>query len=533
MSKKETQNTEQKQEKMITSYDRKMQRREEQKKKEQREKRIMTAVGIVIVAALVCLIASFPIRTLMATRGTFIKVGGENVTRVEFDYAYNIARNNYLAQYGTYMSYFGLDLSGDLSTQMYSETLTWQDYFEQLAVENLISNKALKDQVEAAGFTYDTTEEYADFEESVENAASEAGLTTRDYVRQLYGSYATLSRISDFVKEAMVINQYYEQVAEERAPSEEEIQSYYEENTDSYDSVDYRIVTIEAQLPTETDAAQESTADETGTEEEYEPSEAEIAAAMEEAQALAQEAQETVAQDGELQENVQRASANSLIRDWLFDASREAGDTTIIEDADNNRYFVLAFEERYLDETPSVDVRVLITQEEDGQALLDEWASGEATEETFGALCEQYSTDTSTSGNGGLYEGITQGGLPDDLDQWLFEEGRAAGDTVSITSEDDGYTYVMYYVGQNDPAWKLSVRSTLLSETMTAYMEEISAGIEVEDSKGNLNYLKVEAEASAAETSTAEDSSVEGTETEQTGETQTEETVQTESTQTE
>ena len=353
MSKKETQNTEQKQEKMITSYDRKMHRREEQKKKEQREKRIMTAVGIVIAAALVCLIASFPVRTLMATRGTFIKIGGENVTRVEFDYAYNIARNNYLAQYGTYMSYFGLDLSGDLSAQMYSETLTWQDYFEQLAVENLISNKALKDQAEAAGFTYDTTEEYADFEESVENAASEAGLTTRDYVRQLYGSYATLGRISDFVKEAMVINQYYEQVAEERAPSEEEIQSYYEENTDSYDSVDYRIVTIEAQLPTEpteladpaeeetsaeeasaaedtqastedaqasaeTDAAQESTADETGTEEEYEPSEAEIAAAMEEAQALAQDAQETVAQDGELQENVQRASANSLIRDWLF-----------------------------------------------------------------------------------------------------------------------------------------------------------------------------------------------------------------------
>lgn len=91
----------------------------------------------------------------------------------------------------------------------------------------------------------------------------------------------------------------------------------------------------------------------------------------------------------------------------------------------------------------------------------------------------------------------------------------------------------MYYVGQNDPAWKLSVRSTLLSETMTAYMEEISAGIEVEDSKGNLNYLKVEAEASAAETSTAEDSSVEGTETAQTGEIQTEETAQTEETQTE
>ena len=517
MSKKETQNTEQKQEKIVTSYDRKMQRREEQKKKEQREKRITTAVGIVIVAALACLIASFPIRTLLATRGTYIKVGGENVTRVEFDYAYNIVRNNYLTQYGTYMSYFGLDLSGDLSAQMYSETLTWQDYFEQMAVENLISSKALKDQAAAAGFTYDTTQEYADFVESIESAASEAGLTTGDYVRQLYGSYATLNRISDFVKESMVNNHYYEQVSQEKSPTEEEIQSYYEENKDSYDSVDYRIVTIEAQLPTETDAAQESTTEAETETEEYEPSEAEIAAAMEEAQALAKEAQETVAQDGELRENGQRASANVLTQDWLFDASREVGDTTIIEDASNNRYFVLAFEKRYLDEAPSVDVRVLITQE-DGQALLDEWASGEATEEAFGELCAQNSIDTSTAGNGGLYEGVTAGSLPNELDQWLFGEGRAAGDTASITSEEDGYTYVMYYVGQNDPAWKLSVRSTLLNETMTAYMEEISAGIEVEDSRGNLNYLTVETQTSETADAAETSEETQGTETAETTE---------------
>ena len=137
MSKKEIQNTEQQQEKIITRYDRKLQKRKEQKEKEKRERRIMAAIGIVIAAALVCLIASFPIRTYLATHSAFIQVGGESVTRVEFDYHYNIVRNNYLMQNGTYMSYFGLDLTGDLSTQMYSDTLTWQDYFEQLAVENL------------------------------------------------------------------------------------------------------------------------------------------------------------------------------------------------------------------------------------------------------------------------------------------------------------------------------------------------------------------------------------------------------------
>ena len=61
MSKKEIQNTEQQQEKIITRYDRKLQKRKEQKEKEKRERRIMAAIGIVIAAALVCLIASFPI----------------------------------------------------------------------------------------------------------------------------------------------------------------------------------------------------------------------------------------------------------------------------------------------------------------------------------------------------------------------------------------------------------------------------------------------------------------------------------------
>lgn len=496
MSKKEIQNTEQQQEKIITRYDRKLQKRKEQKEKEKRERRIMAAIGIVIAAALVCLIASFPIRTYLATHSAFIQVGGESVTRVEFDYHYNIVRNNYLMQNGTYMSYFGLDLTGDLSTQMYSDTLTWQDYFEQLAVENLISTKALMKQAGEAGFTYDTTQEYSRFVESIEDAASEAGVSTGDYVRQLYGAYATLDRISGYVQEAMVMDEYYTQISEEKSPSEEEIQSYYEENTDSYDSLDYRMVTIDAQLPTEptelADSAETTQAQETAdSTETYEPSEAEIAAAMQEAKQQADAAEATVAQDGELQEKVQMTSINSLYRDWLFDPVRAAGDTTVVEDTDNNRYFVLAFERRYLDETPTADVRMLLTQE-DGQALLDEWLAGEATEESFEALCAQHSEDALTAAQGGLYEGVAQGSLPDALNEWLFDQSRAAGDTAAITSEEDGYTYVLYYVGTNDPEWKLSIRNTLLSETMTAYMEEISAGIEVEDNKGNLNYLTIE-----------------------------------------
>ena len=57
---------------------------------------------------------------------------------------------------------------------------------------------------------------------------------------------------------------------------------------------------------------------------------------------------------------------------------------------------------------------------------------------------------------------------------------------------------MFYYVGVNDPVWKLSIRTLLLSRTMLEYLDRISENMTVQDPKGNLNYLKVEAAASEA-----------------------------------
>lgn len=505
MSKKENV-TEQTEEKVMTKYDRKMQQRKEQKEKEKREKRRNTIIGVVVVAALVCLVASFPIRTYLAVNETYVTVDGEDISKVEFDYNYSVAYNNYMNYYGSYMSYFGVDLTKDLSTQMYSDTLSWKDFFDQMTVDNLKQSKALMAEAKAAGFTYDTTEEYKNFEESVKSAASEAGVSVKDYVQQLYGSYATLNRISDYVKESIIVGAFYEQKSEELAPTAEEVQEYYNNNTAEYDSVDYRVTNIKAELPTEptelADPVEETAVADTKTEttdqaastetETYQPSEAEIAKAMEDAKVLADAAEAKVAKEGELQENVTKNAAISLIRDWLFDDARKAGDTTIIEDATNHQYYVLAFEKRYLDETPSVDVRVIISDEDNGQAILDEWKNGEATEDSFGQLCAKYSVDTSSATSGGLMEGTTKNGMPEELSAWLFDASRAAGDTVSITSADTSYTYVMYYVGQNDPEWKLSIKNTLTSTAMTEYVNGLVEDVEVEDPKKHLAYLWVE-----------------------------------------
>ena len=521
MSKNEkvTENKEQTEQKVMTKYDRKVQKRKEEKEKEKKEERISMAIGIVVLVALVCLVASFPIRTYLATHETYVVVNGEAVNKVEFDYQYNLTKNNYITQYGSYLTYFGLDTSKDLSTQMYSDTLSWQDYFEQMAVENLKQSKAMKAAADAEGFTYDTTDEYNTFKETIKTSAASAGISEKEYVRSIYGSYATMGRIEEYVKNDMVMNAYYQKLQEDNAPSDDEIQSYYEENKATYDSVDYRLTTIEADLPTEptelADPVEETAADTTGTTDgtaatdstqdtAYQPSDAEIAKAMEDAKVLADDAEKTVAKDGEAHENEKKSSVNYLISDWLFDDARKAGDTTVITNDNSHCYYAVAFEKRYLDETPSADVRVIIpTEDKTGEEILEEWKSGAATEDSFAELCKKYTQDTSAVENGGLFEQVTKTGMTEELSNWIFDNSRQAGDTVAITVSDT--TYVLYYIGQDQPEWKINIKNTLVSNTMSQHMQDITADVTVEDPKGKLNYLKVQAEESAAaETATAE-----------------------------
>lgn len=515
MSKKETQNNEQKNEqkpeKVVTKYDLKVQRRKEQKEKEKRDKQISTVVGVVLLAALVCFIVSFPIRSWLTVNGTYIQVDGENVSRVEYDYHYTMVSNNFINEnYYTYLYYMGVDLTGDLTTQMYSSTLTWKDYFDQMAVESIMQSKGLLKEAQAAGFTYDTAEDYKDYIENMKEAAVAAGMSERDYVRQLYGAYATEARVKPFIEETLYANAYYQQVSEELTPAREEVQEYYDDNKESYDSVDYYLLTVDAQLPTEptelADPAEEDAeSGEEGTEAPYEPSEAEIQAAMEEAKAEAEEAKDRIRVEGQLAEGVKRASVVTLLRDWLFDEERKAGDTTVIEDSGNHRYYVVEFKDRYLDETLAADVRIIITEEDNGQAILDEWKGGAATEESFAELCDKYNDPEYAALERGLYEALMPGNssLPEELRSWVGDSARKSGDTAVISPESEEYTYVLYYVAPNEAEWYLNIQQILLNQKLSEYLEGMSSDMEVQDPKGNLNYLKVQAE--STEQSAGED----------------------------
>jgi len=488
--------------KVVTKYDRKMERRQQEKIRESREKKAGTIFGVVVLVALVCFVLSFPIRTYLTLHQTYVTIGGEKLTKVEYDYNFYSLMNNYVNQYGTYLTYMGLDLSADISTQAYSSTMTWKDYFDEMTIESIKKNKALKQEAEKASFVAsDLEKSVSDFETEVKKAANEAGTNVGSYLKQAYGPYATLKRLTPFVKDMAYIGEYYTQVSDEKAPTADEISAYYAEHTNDYDCVDYYVQVVAAELPTEpTELA--DPVDETAEKDadaEYEPSEAEIEKAMSDAKEIANAKLATNKSEGTLKEGVKYSSLSSVISDWLFDSSRKANNQAVLEDSTGHQYYVVTFVKRYRDETPSVDVRAMMTstdKEDTAAAMVEEWKANGATEEAFIALCDGKYSDYSL-GEGGLVEGVCKSGLQDTLVDWLFSADRKAGDVEAISVESLG-NYVFYYVAQNQPEWYLKIESSLLSTIMDEYLDEITENITVSDPSHNIDVLEIRASEEAS-----------------------------------
>lgn len=464
--------------KIVTKYDRKVQKRKEAEAKAKKQKVIDRLIGIAVLVVIAILLISIPVSRYIAKNATYITVGGHDVTRLEYDYHYNMQYADYINTYSNYLSMMGLDTTKDLDKQAYSDTLTWQDYFDQLAVDSLKYNKALLNEAEAAGFTYDTTKDYEQFAAAMKQSASQQSVTVNKYYKLNFGKYATASNVKPFVEESYFVEAYYTQVANQKGAGEDEILAYYEENKKEYDRVNYLYTEIAAEV------AEDATEDE-------------VATAMADAKTKAEAALEVIGEEGTQVNDMLYGSVHSTFRDWMFDEARAEGDSTMVEDADSNKYYVVMYQDRYRDDTPTANVRSIFTTSVSGEAILKEYVEAGSTEEAFIDLVSKYSEDTYTNTSGGLYEELGKFSTETELNTWIFDESRTPGD-VTIIQEDAG-TYVVYYIEEGRPSWQARIASTLLSENLTGYLNEIKDACEVQDPKGNLHYLTVAEVASVTE----------------------------------
>lgn len=345
--------------KVMTKYDRKMAARKAQEEKDKRDdkmfKILSSLIGILLVLAVVIGIGTSVINKQSAIKGTYITVGERNVSRLEFDYYYNASVNDYLNTYGSLLPYMGLDTTRDFAEQVYDETMTWKDMFDQRAVQQMQQIYALTDDARTNGFTYDNAADYAERMADYEQAASSAGVTEAEYYKSIFGQYATKNNIAPFIKDGILAAAYYNHLIEANAPSSAEIEAYYQENPQDYDKVDYRSFVFNAEIGE--DASEDDIAKAMGEAEEKANAfvnqrkggsdfeELCIQNASDEAKAD----YEDTATEYCLREGQYRAYIPSAISSWLYEDGRGAGDIEVIASEESQQYYVVEFVNRYYD----------------------------------------------------------------------------------------------------------------------------------------------------------------------------------------
>ena len=115
------------------------------------------------------------------------------------------------------------------------------------------------------------------------------------------------------------------------------------------------------------------------------------------------------------------------------------------------------------------------------EEILQEWKEGDATEESFAALAEQYSEDPGSSSNGGLYSNVSKGQMVEEFDAFCFDENRLPGDTGIVYGSNGGYAgyHVMYFVATEKPEDNAEARESIAMAHTGEWLKEQVEGMEI------------------------------------------------------
>lgn len=341
-------------EKVVTKYDRKMQKRKEEERKEARRKFITKWVAIAVFAGIIlgCGVAGG--MKLNSIYRDYIEVDGDKLSEIEFDFYYGITKTNNLntTLYGTmtygdyYTSYMGYKTSQSDKSQDYSTGYTWYEYFANTTVDSIKEIKALLKDADDKGFEYDNADaDYDEFISKLKDAASEADMSYSDYIKQLFGKRATEKKISSYLKDYLKSTAYREHLTDELKATDEEIDEYYQSNKDSYDQFDYRKFVVKAESSdTSAMEAAKATADEFAASVVSEESFIELCRDYSAAD------DDTYEQDdASLVSSTKKSSIEAACADWITSTDRSEGDVTVVEDESNTCYYVLYYISRTYD----------------------------------------------------------------------------------------------------------------------------------------------------------------------------------------
>lgn len=291
---------------------------------------------------------------VLANKDTVVATMGEHeLTNGQLQVYYWSMVNSYLSSdYGYYvMMYGGIDYTKPLDTQLYLEdnSLTWQQYFLQEALDYWQMSQSMAVEAEKAGMEMSQEDrEYLDnLESSMQANADSYGITLEELIAGNVGAGAGLEEFKAFQELYCEGKDFYAAELEKMTPSEADLEAFFAEHEEDYaangvtkDSkyVDVRHILIQVES---TGSDEEGNA--VATDEDWASCEAEAQDVLDtwlagdktedSFAALANEKSEDPGSNtnGGLYENVYEGQMVPEFNDWCFDASRKYGDYGLVK----------------------------------------------------------------------------------------------------------------------------------------------------------------------------------------------------------
>lgn len=506
-----------------------MTEKQQAEQKEAKKLRLYTILFTVAIALMVCIVIFTTVTAsgIIERNTTAVTVDGTKISAVELNYYYIDGLNNYLNQWGDYISLSGLDTTKALDEQTFDADAgtTWADYFLDLATDNIHSVYSAYNKAVAEGYTL--SEEDAAAIDSTLSSMELYGLyyygysDLNSYLEAMYGNGANEKSYRAYAEAQYIASAYANDYYESLSYTDEEIAAVLAENPNAFTSYSYNYYYLSS-----ASFLEGGTTDDEGTitysDEEKAASVTACKEAADSLMAQADTIHSVVLLDKAIKGldiNADSADAASTavadrmytdlsatLKEWISDEARVEGELGCVPyetestDADGNtvttvngyylvlflgsndntylmnnvRHILVAFEGGTTDDagntTYSDEEKAAALAE--AEEILASYKAGEMTEEAFTALALEHSDDVDSNGNvnnEGLYENIIPSSeYVENFLNWAIDDARTPGET-GIVETEYGY-HVMYFVGDSEQSYRdYLITEQLRSEDLTAW----------------------------------------------------------------
>ena len=465
---------------------------------------VVGAVAAVLVIALLVWRTGF-----FQARVSAASVGDETLSTAQLSYYYNGARNSFIENYSYYLSMIGFDTSTPDDEQVYADGQTYRDFFMEQALSNARFSFSLEREAINAGHTEDEIkDDLAAAIDSLKSSAATYGYSYSAYLRALYGPYMSAGVFERELTRSLMANLLSSEMYTELYNSyvQSDLDAYYQKNADSLDTIEYSYLYFSApSVDTKDEDGNELPEDE--AQKLKDDAKAEAKEKAEEAlkavkggasfEAQADKYELSAANHGDHAKAVGTSKVGSAYREQLLKLGKGEYDLVEVDGG----YYVISFHDRYLADEPTRDVRHILVRAETttdssgniaaptddawaaAKAKMDEiqaaWDASGKTEDDFAKLANEKSDDAGSNTNGGLYERTYDGTFVPEFNDWVFGSDHQSGDVGMVQHNEAGGSYygyhLIYYVGENEPVWMDTTRSTMANEAESEWADGIFA----------------------------------------------------------